>query len=98
MTGITVLDLLLSLRDEKIMAMYTTKGLDHLGLVAGMCEEIGIAKIIDQALPEQRPDKHITCGQLVVAMILNGLGFVYIKPDTHLKFLDQIGTNSLINR
>ena len=76
LTGITVLDLLLSLRDEKIMAMYTTKGLDHLGLVAGMCEEIGIAKIIDQALPEQRPDKHITCGQLVVVMILNGLGFV----------------------
>ena len=50
LTGITVLDLLLSLRDEKIMAMYTTKGLDHLGLVAGMFEEIGIASARPETL------------------------------------------------
>lgn len=58
------------------MATYSTKGLDHLGLVSGMCKEIGIAKIIDKALPNQCADKHITYGQLVEAMILNGLGFV----------------------
>lgn len=58
------------------MATYTTKGLDHLGLVSGMCKELGIAKLIDKALPEQCADKHITHGQLVEAMILNGLGFV----------------------
>lgn len=55
---------------------YSIKNLDHLGLVAGMCQEIGIAKLIDQAHPNQSKDKNITYGQLVEAMILNGLGFV----------------------
>ena len=55
---------------------YSIKNLDHLGLVSGMCKEIGIAKIIDQAHPKQSKDKKITYGQLVEAMILNGLGFV----------------------
>jgi len=58
------------------MAAYSTKGLDHLGLVSGMCKELSVAKLIDAALPKQCADKHITYGQLVEAMILNGLGFV----------------------
>ena len=58
------------------MASYSTKGLDHLGLVAGMNKELDIAKIIDTALPEQCNDKLISYGQRVEAMILNGLGFV----------------------
>ena len=57
-------------------ASYSTKGLDHLGLVSGMCKDIGIAKFIDDAHPEQSQDKHLSYGQLVEAMILNGLGFV----------------------
>ena len=47
-----------------------------MGLVSGMCKEIGIAKIIDQAHPKQSKDKKVTYAQLVEAMILNGLGFV----------------------
>jgi transposase len=58
------------------MASYSTKGLDHLGLISGMNKELGIAKLIDKALPEQSDDKLISYGQLVEAMILNGLGFV----------------------
>ena len=58
------------------MASYSTKGLDHLGLVAGMNKELNIAKIIDKALPKQSDEKLISYGQLVEAMILNGLGFV----------------------
>ena len=58
------------------MTPYSTKGLDHLGLISGMNKELGIAKLIDKALPEQSDDKLISYGQLVEAMILNGLGFV----------------------
>jgi len=29
---------------------YSTKGLDHLGLVSGMCKDIGIAQFIDAAI------------------------------------------------
>ncbi|MCP4321557.1 MAG: DUF4277 domain-containing protein [Alteromonadales bacterium] len=35
------------------MAAYSTKGLDHLGLIFAMNKELGIAKLIDQALPQQ---------------------------------------------
>jgi len=55
---------------------YSTKGLDHLGLVAGMCQELGVAEFFDQAHPNQSEHRKISCGQLVVSMILNGLGFV----------------------
>ena len=58
------------------MAAYSTKSLDHLGLISGMCKEVQVAKLIDASLPEQSPDKNISFGQLVEAMILNGLGFV----------------------
>ena len=32
------------------MASYSSQSLDHLGLVSGMCKEIGVSKIIDHAL------------------------------------------------
>lgn len=54
---------------------YITKNLDHHGLVAGFCKEIGLAKLIDDALPTQSESKHISYGELLVAMVLNGLGF-----------------------
>jgi hypothetical protein len=36
---------------------YRTQVLDHLGLVAGMFEELGITEVIDQAT-QQNPDAH----------------------------------------
>lgn len=55
---------------------YSTKALDHLGLVAAMCQELGVAKFFDNAHPNQSEHRKISCGQLVVSMLLNGLGFV----------------------
>lgn len=67
------------------VANYVTKSIDHLGLVAALCKELGIAEFIDARIPNQSPFKHITYGQLLVAMILNGLGFVsrtlHMYPD-----------------
>tara|TARA_R110000868_G_scaffold408260_1_gene690853 strand:+ start:154 stop:414 length:261 start_codon:yes stop_codon:yes gene_type:complete len=58
--------------------------LDHLGLVAGMCKELGIAKLIDDAIPNPKKGKIISYGKLLEAMILNGLGFtnkaLYLTP------------------
>lgn len=63
---------------------YRTEIIDHLGLVAGMCEELGIAETIDQAIPQAPFMRYLTIGQAVQAMILNGLGFVnqqlYLVP------------------
>ncbi|KIC73853.1 Transposase IS4 family protein [Neochlamydia sp. EPS4] len=41
-----------------------------------MCEEIGLVDLIDQAVGNQAKNKHLTYGQAVKCMILNGLGFV----------------------
>lgn len=54
----------------------TTTNIDHLGLVAGMCDEIGLVEQIDKACGDQDPNKNLTFGQCVKCMIMNGLGFV----------------------
>jgi Domain of unknown function (DUF4277) len=53
---------------------YRTQSLDHLGLVAGMFEERGIAEVIDQATKQDPEMRIVTAGHAVKAMVLNGLG------------------------
>ena len=55
---------------------YTSKTLDHLGLVAGMCRQIGISELIDAQCPSGSLDQIVSTGKALEAMILNGLGFV----------------------
>src|SRR5215475_8782411 len=55
---------------------YRTQVLDHLGLVAGMFEELGITEVIDQATKQNPEMRIVTAGHAVKAMVLNGLGFV----------------------
>ena len=53
----------------------SVKNLDHLGIVAGLVDEIGIVDIVNNALGIDELEQ-ISKGQVVKAMILNGLGFV----------------------
>jgi len=54
----------------------TARGsLDHLGIVAGIYDELGIGAIIDRCVAKYR-HHHLTHGQAVKAMTLNSLGFV----------------------
>jgi transposase len=63
---------------------YRTQIIDHLGLVAGMFEELGITEVIDQATQQDPEMRLVTAGYAVKAMVLNGLGFVnqqlYLMP------------------
>ncbi len=63
---------------------YSTKMLNHLGLVSGMVDELGIVKWIDRVLPKNQEKQIVSYGQAVKAMILNGLGFnqrtLYLTP------------------
>jgi len=63
---------------------YRTQILDHLGLVAGMFEELGITEVIDQATQQNPAMRIVTAGHAVKAMVLNGLGFLnqqlYLVP------------------
>lgn len=55
---------------------YSSQILDHLGLVAGMFDELGIGDVIDQAIQQHPETRMVTVGNAVEAMVLNGLGFV----------------------
>ena len=56
-----------------IMRDMRVERLDHLGIVAGICREIGLAEYLDAlAEPSQQ---QVSVGTATVAMILNGLGF-----------------------
>jgi transposase len=63
---------------------YRSQILDHLGLVAGMFDELGIAEVIDRATQQHPEMRIVTVGNAVKAMVLNGLGFVsqqlYLVP------------------
>ena len=51
------------------------ENLDHLGLVAGLVDELGLVELTDDLLGRHSLN-HISPGQVLKAMILNGLGFV----------------------
>jgi transposase len=63
---------------------YHSQVLDHLGLVAGMFDELGIGDVIDQATRQNPAMRDLTVGEAVKAMVLNGLGFInqalYLVP------------------
>ena len=66
------------------MAENWFSNLDHLGLVAGIIDEIGIEEIINRRLGEDSSEK-ISAGKIVKAMILNALGLVSAVPPIFLK-------------
>jgi transposase len=47
--------------------------LDHLGIVAGLCREIGIAEYLDAR--DEHIQERVSVGTATVAMLLTGLGF-----------------------
>lgn len=63
---------------------YSTKILNHLGLVSAMVDELGIVESIDRVLPKDPEKQIVSYGKAVKAMILNGLGFnqrvLYLTP------------------
>jgi transposase len=64
--------------------VYHSQVLDHLGLVAGMFDELGIGEVLDQATQQDPEMRDLTVGEAVKAMVLNGLGFInhalYLVP------------------
>ena len=63
---------------------YAVQDMDHLGLVAGMVDELGLVALIDTLIPQDHEQRHVSVGLAVKAMILNGLGFIqrvlYMMP------------------
>jgi hypothetical protein len=73
------------------------KTINHLGLIAGIIDDIGLEEIINEVLGVD--DREIvTSGQVVKAVILNSLGFVaqplYLFP----KFFEDKATEHLLGK
>jgi transposase len=65
-------------------AVKRTSFIGHLGLIVGLFREPGIDKLIDEKLPKKR-DHNVPHSICILAMVINGLGFVgqrlYLFPD-----------------
>ena len=73
-----------------------SQNLDHLGLVDGMCDKIGLVNGIDKACGQQAKNKPLTYGECVKCMILNGLGFVGRTLSLYSDYFEDKPTDLLI--
>lgn len=73
----------------------TVENLEHLGLVAGLIDEIGIVEKINQLVGEQ-PGEIVSPRQAVKAMIINGLGLVSAPLYLFSRFFEGKATEHLI--
>ena len=69
--------------------------IDHDGLVAGIIDQMGLVEQINQLLGTH-PQERISAGQVVKAMILNGLGFVSAPLYLFEKFFVGKATEHLL--
>jgi transposase len=69
--------------------------LDHSGIIAGICDEMGLVEQINKRLGTH-PQEIISPGQVVKAMILNGLGFVSAPLYLFEKFFVGKATEHLL--
>lgn len=72
---------------------FETQRIDHLGIAAGICREIGLVEQIDGQV--KASNRKVSCGQATLALVLNALGFVgralYLMPDyLHNKPVDLL--------
>lgn len=52
------------------------KRLDHLGIIAGVIKDLGLIEAIDERLQKAKDEQaHISAGEAIAGMIINGLGF-----------------------
>ena len=68
-----------SIEDMEII----TRNIDHLGIVAGVFDELSISEVLDEKLPKNRQHK-VPNSTIVKTMVLNGLGYterrLYLFP------------------
>ena len=74
-----------------------TLSMDHHGLVAATCKDLGIAERINSKIGKQDERRVVSTGKAVVAMILNGLGFTNRRLYLTHQFFDSKPTEVLLD-
>ena len=55
------------------MSKHQSKLIQHLGIIAKLCNEVKLAEYIDQLIPKEK--RAVSIGEADQAMILNALGY-----------------------
>ena len=75
-----------------------TEVMDHLGLVAGVCQKLKIIERINARIGSKDPRRVVQPGMATVAMIINGLGFtnrrLYLTP----QFFESKAVDNLLGK
>ena len=79
------------------MAQYSAKRLDHLGIVAGTIQDLKLVELIDNLIPPD-PQEILTTGEIVSAMIYNGLGFVSRPLSLTPQFFESKAVEALFDK
>jgi len=77
-------------------AEISVQTVNHLGIIAGLVDEIGLVEQIDQFLG-RHPKEVVSAGLVVKAMILNGLGIVSAPLYLFERFFEGKATEHLID-
>jgi len=80
------------------MSTYEIKNIDHLGLVSGFCQDVGLVDFIDKQFPNQDTNKNLSYGQCLQAMILNGLGYTSQTLYLQSQFFEDKATQRLLGK
>lgn len=75
----------------------STNVIEHLGIVAGIYDELDIDEIIDRAIPKTRRHK-VEHSVIIKAMLLNGLGFTDQRLYFFPNFFLGLPTESLLGK
>ena len=79
----------------KIEVQIDVQDLDHLGIIAGIVDEIGIVEVIDREIGTDLREK-VSAGQVVKAMIINCMGFLTAPLYLFSEFFEGKATEHLI--
>ena len=73
----------------------TSTQIDHLGLVSGVFDRLGIGKVIDSRLRKSRHHK-VPHSSATKAMVLNGLGFLGQRLYLYPEYYEKVPVSKLI--
>ncbi len=76
---------------------YSSKNLDHLGIVSQICDEIGIVEVIDKLIPPD-PQMKLSHGECVKLMVINGLGFTSRPLYLEAQFFSSRSVNRFLKK
>jgi transposase len=76
---------------------YRRQVLDHLGLVAGMFDELGLGDVLDRATHQHPEMRDLTVWEAVNALGLNGLGLINQALSLVPRFLQNTPPYRLIS-